>query len=733
MFPSQDFSQDYHSQSGMEGTRPDFPNGPSPLHKKARHGRFPMGFSAASQDGENMHPQGPLYFSQESIASQGGFSQPSQDMFTRMGGLNINDSYCGMNEDSFAHSQPGNGDSNHSDNNSNGPELTLASRMKRLIPPQQSHNGMGLSINTSVAPCPEGPGSVDSRGTPLSAQGAPEMGLFPVPVARERKDASGKGVENSRISSNEEGKKEITLKPPLRNPFLEAATAAYYNSHGNHDNVSGVAMTSKPRRMPTKMWISAFKDRPRMPTDFEHIDTLGEGVHSRVGYARRRLDGQVYAIKTLKTSINSESEGKHLIREACAHAVLVGCPHLTQYFGCWLDDGVLSIQTELCSLGSLQQLVGSLPREHSTGSDRSGGADGKHHTALDVSREDETQDADAMDDLDGEEEESSHDHELGSQPCHQSFIYATQSQGEEGPDDPQHEKSLGLSPDGGVISTPNAPKNGGIPECLAWLILSTVGETLSYMHAKDMVHLDLRPSNLFIASTHPLNNFGDNGKINKKVDPSSLVDKLLRGEGMLRVGDLGQCMRSDEKVVQEGEHRYCPRELEADDSCEKDLCKADIFSLGATVYELILGRALHSGEDGDKEWQTLRDGKFAPHIEAAAASTAAATAALRAGGYSEEIVRTLKLMMDADPRRRPSAVRVVDHCKNALERGHRAVSPSHANAAAASGGAGSSSLLSVPSLRGTEAEMHALRVENAQLKARLQALSSSSTRSSSSS
>ena len=87
-----------------------------------------------------MHPQAPLYFSQESVASQGGFSQPSQDIFTRMGGLNINDSYCGMNEDSFAHSQPGNDDANNNDNIKKESELTLASRMKRLIPPKQSHN-----------------------------------------------------------------------------------------------------------------------------------------------------------------------------------------------------------------------------------------------------------------------------------------------------------------------------------------------------------------------------------------------------------------------------------------------------------------------------------------------------------------------------------------------------------------------------------------------------------------
>ena len=400
---------------------------------------------------------------------------------------------------------------------------------------------------------------------PLVRKGHVEMGLFPIPVARERKDSTDKEVDNSRISSCEENKKEITLKPALPNPFLEAAAAAaYYNSsHNNQDGIGGVAMASRQRRRPTKMWISAFKERPRVPTDFETIDVLGEGVHSRVGYARRRLDGQVYAIKTLKTSITNEKEGKLLIREACAHAALVGCPNLARYFGCWLDDGVLSIQTELCSLGSLQQLVGTLPHGFKISSSSSSTRDvdkGNRDVSVDVSREDETQDADAMDDLDvegadeglkdeeedvdvdvdvdeDEDEEGSNalDHGVGSQPCHHSFIYTTQSQGDESRTD---EISHSSTPEAGDDVSMDTPKHSGIPEALAWLVLSTVSDTLSYMHARCMVHLDLRPSNLFIASTHPLNNFNENGKINKNIAPSALVEKLLQGEGLIKIGDL---------------------------------------------------------------------------------------------------------------------------------------------------------------------------------------------------
>ena len=84
---------------------------------------------------------------------------------------------------------------------------------------------------------------------------------------------------------------------------------------------------------------------------------IGTGTFSSVYCARRRLDGILYAVKRIKRKISSESEGKLVIRESCAHAALAGCPNLIQYFGCWLDDGHLHIQTEYCDCGSMDCFV----------------------------------------------------------------------------------------------------------------------------------------------------------------------------------------------------------------------------------------------------------------------------------------------------------------------------------------------------------------------------------------
>ena len=60
-------------------------------------------------------------------------------------------------------------------------------------------------------------------------------------------------------------------------------------------------------------------------------------------------------------------------------------------------------------------------------------------------------------------------------------------------------------------------------------------------------------------------------------------------------------------LLQEGQTRYCARELINMEEETLDPRKADIFSLGASVYELCLGRFLGAeGEEGIAEWHSIR-------------------------------------------------------------------------------------------------------------------------------
>lgn len=73
---------------------------------------------------------------------------------------------------------------------------------------------------------------------------------------------------------------------------------------------------------------------------------------------------------------------------------------------------------------------------------------------------------------------------------------------------------------------------------------------------------------------------------------------LVSYSGKYKIGDLGLarlCIQQEDTDIQEGDSRYLAKELLNDfDRVEQipDLRKADIFSLGAMMYELMSGTEL---------------------------------------------------------------------------------------------------------------------------------------------
>jgi len=101
---------------------------------------------------------------------------------------------------------------------------------------------------------------------------------------------------------------------------------------------------------------------------------------------------------------------------------------------------------------------------------------------------------------------------------------------------------------------------------------------LELLHKSNLVHLDIKPDNIFIKS------------------------------GQFKLGDFGLVSMARSQArndVEEGDSRYMSLELLNDD--HSNLTKSDIFSLGATLYEVCLGRPLPC--DG-VEWQQLRQGQL---------------------------------------------------------------------------------------------------------------------------
>jgi wee1-like protein kinase len=109
-------------------------------------------------------------------------------------------------------------------------------------------------------------------------------------------------------------------------------------------------------------------------------------------------------------------------------------------------------------------------------------------------------------------------------------------------------------------------------------LLHDISRALAFAHERGVAHMDVKPDNIFFF------------------------------KGGFKLGDWGRVAQlgsgeARDWAVDEGDARYLSAELLQDDFSALD--RADIFSLGATIYELALGTALPSH---GAEYQALRQG-----------------------------------------------------------------------------------------------------------------------------
>ena len=155
-----------------------------------------------------------------------------------------------------------------------------------------------------------------------------------------------------------------------------------------------------------------------------------------------------------------------------------------------------------------------------------------------------------------------------------------------------------------------------------------------YLHLRNLVHLDLKPSNLFIKKG--VYKIGDLGHITQQRRSRS-----RRGSTHHHHNGDGACRLNS--TPSEGDSCYMPRELLNYDSNNPfDLRKCDIFSLGASIYEVVRGVRLPQRGD---EWHAMRNGTLhfptntnPPSVlTTPAVATAAAAAAAAAKPHQEPI------------------------------------------------------------------------------------------------
>ncbi|GBG24357.1 Wee1-like protein kinase [Hondaea fermentalgiana] len=360
--------------------------------------------------------------------------------------------------------------------------------------------------------------------------------------------------------------------------------------------------------------------RSRFKEEFEEVGILGTGTFGTVFKCRNRLDGCLYAVKVTKQRFKGRADRERVLKEVFALSALCNeedSPHIVRYFGAFVEDGRLFIQTELCDK-SLQDMIRSETYPN-----------GLEAAARTLARQ-------VLEGL-----SSLHKHNLVHLDIKPANIFVKNGVFKVG--DLGHACLARIQG-----SEEENPVGGATPASGAGISRTSPALDFAATASQSPLRADSRlprppplgtcspdksrrPTSICDASRTPLRRMGSL----LSVDASS--PSMLMFDSDKKAPRRGQQQEQPAYVqdVEEGDSRYMAMEILNEDY--RQLTKGDIFSLGASLYEMCLGHELPAN---GPEWHDIRAGKLSQEA---------------LSRVSPDMQSLIRLMLGKDPVARPSA------------------------------------------------------------------------------